>query len=425
MRRLLLLALLLAAVLPAAASAARKGPCVPGDASSPQCVWWNAKVTLVADGDTVRVRIPGEGTADVRFIGINAMELHHYSHSASARRGDCMGVPAANFIDRLIKGNHRRVRLAAQRASSRSGHRIRRSVWVKAHGQWIDLARTELAAGYGLFLPNGVEWAHNREYQLLAAQARVAGKNLWNPAACNGPEQDAHLQVVANWDADGADEQNINGEYVEVRNLGTAPVSLTGWWVRDSWLNWWQGRQHGTPGYRFAPGTALAPGEALRVHIGCGTETATDKHWCQRSSAFENITYDQTHMGDGAYLFDAKGDLRASFLYPCLVACSDPLQGKVKLIAHPSNPEAMAIVNVSTDPIDLGDHVWELRSRDKAHTYVFSQVFSPGRTLRPDDTLEINPPAGFKGYPDTGGAVELRTLDDQLTACADWGDRHC
>jgi endonuclease YncB( thermonuclease family) len=379
----------------------------------------------VADGDTLRVRIPGEGTADVRFIGINAMELHHYSHSAGARRGDCMGVPAANFIDKLIKGSHRRVRLAAQKASSRSGRRIRRSVWVKSHGQWVDLARAELEAGYVLFLPNGEEWAHNREYQLLAAQARAAGKHLWNPAACRGPAQDAQLQVVANWDASGADEQNINGEYIEVRNLGAAPVDLAGWWVRDSWLNWWQGRQHGTPGYRFAPGTTLDPGAALRVHVGCGTETAIEKHWCQRSTAFENITYDRTQMGDGAYLFDAKGGLRASFLYPCLIACSDPLAGKVRLVAHPSTPEAMSIVNVSAAPVDLGDHVWQLRSRDNAHTYVFSRVFSPGETLAPGDALDVRPPGEFKGYPDTGGAVELRTLDDQLTACAAWGDRSC
>src|SRR4051794_17870713 len=114
MLRSLLLALFLAALIPATASAARKAPCIPGDQSSPQCLWWNAKVTLVADGDTIRAKVAGVGVADVRFIGINAMELHHYSHSAKARRGDCMGVPAANFIDKLIKGSHRRVRLAAQ-----------------------------------------------------------------------------------------------------------------------------------------------------------------------------------------------------------------------------------------------------------------------------------------------------------------------
>jgi endonuclease YncB( thermonuclease family) len=422
MSRALFLGLILALLVPATASAARKAPCIPGDKSSPQCLWWTAKVTLVADGDTIEVKIPGEGAAQVRFNGINAMELHKYSRTPSARRGDCMGVPAANFVDRLIG---KRVHLAAQRASSRSGHRIRRSVWVKKGGKWVDVARQEIAAGYALFLPNGDEWVHNREYQLLAAQARAAGKNLWNPRACGGPAQDAELQVVANWDADGPDERNINGEYIEVRNLGGAPVNLAGWWVRDSWLNWFKGKVKGTPGYRFAPGTALAPGASLRVHVGCGSESATDKYWCQKSTAFENITYDHTKMGDGAYLFDPRGGLRASFLYPCVAACVDPLQGKVRLLVHPSNPEAMAIVNTSSAPIDLGDHVWQLRSRDKAGTYVFSQVFSPGRILRPGGEVEINPPAGFRGYPDNGGAVELRTLDDQLTACADWGDRRC
>lgn len=420
--RLLPFALLLALLAPATASAASKAPCIPGDKSSPQCLWWNAKVTLVADGDTIEVKIPGEGAAQVRFNGINAMELDKYSRTPSARRGDCMGVPAANFVDKLIG---KRVKLAAQRASSRSGHRIRRSVWVKKGGRWVDVAREEIAAGYALFLPNGDEWVHNREYQLLAAQARAAGKNLWNPRACRGPAQDAKLQVVANWDASGQDEANINGEYIVVRNLGGTPVSLAGWWVRDSWLNWFKGKVKGTPGYRFAPGTTLAPGAELRVHVGCGSETATEKHWCQKSTAFENITYDKTAIGDGAYLFDPKGGLRASFLYPCKLACSDPLQGKVRLVVHPSNPEAMAIVNASDTPLNLVDHVWQLRSRDKAHSYVFSEVFGIGDVLRPGAAKSIRPPAGFKGYPDNGGAVELRTLDDQLTACADWGDRRC
>jgi hypothetical protein len=112
-------------------------------------------------------------------------------------------------------------------------------------------------------------------------------------------------------------------------------------------------------------------------------------------------------------------------MYPCLIACSDPLRDKVRLVAHPSAPEAMTIVNVSGGTIDLADHVWQLRSRDRAHTYVFSEVFAPGTMLEPGAVTTIHPPGAFKGYPDKGGAVELRTLDDQLTACAAWGDRNC
>jgi endonuclease YncB( thermonuclease family) len=421
MRRHLALILLAFLALPAAtASAAKKAPCDKGDRSGPQCLWWNAKVTLVADGDTVKVNIPGEGPAEVRFIGLNAMEMHRYSHTPSKRRGDCMAVAATNNIDRIISANHNRVQLAAQRKSSRSGRRIRRSVWVGG----IDLAKRQLQDGYAVFLPNGEEWAHNLDYQVLAAQARQRGRNLWNPNACGGGQQDAKLSVVAKWDADGADERNLNDEYVEVRNLGTKAVDLSGWWVRDSWLNWWKGKQHGTPGYRFAPGTTLGPLSFLRVHIGRGNETADNKFWGQRSSAFENVTYDRTHMGDGAYLFDSKGGLRASFLYPCKVACSDPLAGKVRLAPHPSNPEAIGIVNTAGGQVNLVDHVLKLRNRGKSGEYVFGDVFglSAGSIITRGATWR--PPTANR-FSDNGGVVELRTLDDQLTACAAWGFGRC
>ncbi len=422
MTRCWLATLALVAFAPATAQAARTAPCIPGDTAAPPCLWWKAKVKLVADGDTLRVKLKGKKKkVDVRLIGVNAMEMRRYSHTARKRRGDCMAVAAANSIERIIKANRWRVQLAAQKQSSRSGRRIRRSVWVKS----TDLARRQLEDGYGLFLSNADEWAHNGDYQLVAAHARAARRNLWDPNACGGPQQDARLQVVANWDADGSDEQNLNGEYIVVRNLGAAPVDLGGWWVRDSWLNWWQGKKNGTPGYRFADGTVLAAQGSVRVHIGCGTETPARRFWCQQSSAFENVSYDHTGIGDGAYLFDPKGGLRASFLYPCRLGCADPLQGKIRIVARASSPEAMVIANTSLVPVDLGDHVFKLRSRDTPGSYVFGQVFEPGNdALRGSFTL-IEPPSGFQGYPDGGGVVELRTLDDQLTACAAWGDRRC
>jgi endonuclease YncB( thermonuclease family) len=422
MRRLLPF-LLVALVWPAAAGAARSR-CIPGDAGSPMCSWWNAKVTLVADGDTINAKIPGQGDRTIRFIGINAMELRVYSHTASKRRGECMGVAAADFVDHMVKASHGRVRLAAQRPSSRSGHRLRRSVWVKSHGRWVDLDRAEIAAGYDLFLPNKDEWAHNLEYQKLAARARAAGRNLWNPRACGGPEQGAKIAVAANWDADGNDEQNLDGEYIDISNRGSGPLDLSRWWARDSWLNYWHGVNHGTPGYPFARGTTVPAGGKLRLYIGCGHDGALSVHWCQKSSAFENVTYDKTHMGDGAYLFDPKGDLRASFMYPCELSCVDPDAGKVRIVPHPSRDESVAIRNTSGAPIDLGDHVLKLRNHGRAGEYVFGHVFPPGTTVKAGGTYTYVHDSANR-YSDNGGVIELRTLDDQLTACADWGFGHC
>ena len=43
-------------------------------------------------------------------------------------------------------------------------------------------------------------------------------------------------------------------------------------------------------------------------------------------------------MGDGAYLFDPQGDLRASMTYPCRIACTDPYQGAVERDGQAARP---------------------------------------------------------------------------------------
>ncbi len=439
---LLLLGLLLG-VLPAAASAqsAVRAPCVAG-AQSPTCTFWSARATFVADGDTIKAVIDGDRSGSehlIRFTGINAMELHRYSKYAARRRGECNGLAATALAERYVKGSHWRIRLAAQRAGSVSGprKRLRRSVWVKVAGHWEDLAKLELEQGLALWLPNGQEWAHNREYHTLAEQAAVAHRGIFDPTACGvGPDQDLPLSLSVNWDADGNDSHNLNGEWVEIRNGGARPLSLAGWWFRDSWLNY--DAQH-LPGYGFPAGTVVPAGGAIRLHIGCGASTATDFHWCQRSDAFENATYDRKALGDGGYLFDPQGDLRASQTYPCIVACMDPLAGAVRLGVHPTAPELITLTNTSSVPVDLGDHLLKLSSLGKRDAFIFGYPFAFGTILAPGQTMRILPGGsrtfasgldvqlgrGRYGLADRNGRLTLRTATDMVTACAAWGRQHC
>jgi endonuclease YncB( thermonuclease family) len=420
MLRLLLTVLAAALFLPAAADAAWSAPCGAGAPGGPECTWWNAKVTFVEDGDTVRAQVHGVGVRDIRFTGINAMELSVYSHRASRRRGDCHGVAATSLVERLVNRAHGRVRLAAQDPASASGHRIRRSVWVKSGGRYVDLGAQELTAGLALWLPNGVEYAHNREYATLAAQAIAARRNLYDPSSCGaGPDDDVPLTVAVNWDADGNDASNLNGEWVDVRNRGTRAVDLSGWFVRDSWLRRDPGRRE--PGHVFAPGTVLPAGETLRLHAGCGADSALERYWCQGGSVFENVTGAPRDLGDGAYLFDPDGDLRASFIYPCLVGCVDAAAGRVKLVAHPSRPESMAVVNTSDAPVDLSGHVLKYRNHGRPDQYVFAKVLDG--VLAPGRRISWTPDGDR--FADGGGVVELRTLDDILTDCVSWGADRC
>jgi endonuclease YncB( thermonuclease family) len=446
MRRLLPVLLAAVSVLlpalafaPGAQAATSRGACVAGTAG-PQCHFWTAKTTFIADGDTIRVRVDGQrGEKTIRFIGINTMELSRYSKYPARRRGSCMGLEATALVERYIKASHGVVRLSAQNPSSRTGHRLRRSVAVRVGGQWQDLGRILMQEGYALWLPNGAEWAHNGEYHALAEAAAAARHNLYNPAACaGGPSPDAQLAVDVNWDADGADQKNLNGEWVDIRNLGTADVSLAGWWLRDSWLRF--SAPH-IPGYRFPAYAVVPAGRSIRLYAGCGENGAANPNrffWCQKDSVFENAN-GKGDVGDGGYLFDPRGNLRASMIYPCVQSCVSPLAGKVDIQVHPTTPESISVRNVSGEPVDLAGYLLKLHLSGKPSQFIWGYPFGAGSVLSPGETLTIYP----QGSPsadtrldrhlgrgpyiltDGGNVVSLRSANDVVVACRAWGRSRC
>lgn len=294
------------------------GPCIAGN-TAPICNFWRGKVKFVDDGDTIDVRLPTSTgkrkTVRVRVTGIQAMEQSVYTSHPRKRRGDCHALPATARLEQLIRKGHGTVRLAAQDPQSTTGGRLRRSVAVKVGGQWLDVGKVLVAEGHALWLPNPVEYAWNATYNELAQKAALAGVNLWDTEACGvGPSADASLDFAVQPDARGNDFDNVNGERVTIQDLDPAtPVPLGHWWVRDSALR----------RYTFPSGAVIQPGGTLTMRVGVGTNTDITFYWGQKRPVFENPKPDGRGMGDGAYLFDPQGDLRAWMMYPCrLVDCS-------------------------------------------------------------------------------------------------------
>jgi endonuclease YncB( thermonuclease family) len=302
--------------LPASARAEWTGPCLP-QSTAPTCHFWQGKVKWVDDGDTVDVKLPTSTgkrkTVRVRLTGIQAMEQSVYTRNPRKRKGDCHALPATARLEQLIQKARGTVRLAAQDPASTTGGRLRRSIAARIHGKWVDVGRVLAAQGHALWLPNGIEWAWNATYNLLTQDAAAEQRNLWNPHACGlGPSQRSTLNLTVNWDARGNDFDNVNGERVTIENLDlVTPVSLAGWWVRDSALR----------RYSFPSWAAIPAGGSVIVRMGIGVDTDTTFYWGQKRPVFENPRPDGRGMGDGAYLFDPQGDLRAHVIYPCLVYC--------------------------------------------------------------------------------------------------------
>ena len=329
MRRglLALAATLLAATLAADPAAARRAPCAEG-AKQPLCTFQDARAVFIADGDTIRVRLGGR-LQNVRFTGINAMELTRYSKYPSRRRGACHGLEATAFVERAIKRSGWKVRLAAQKLSSRAEKRLRRSVWVKQGGRWRDLASWSCRPAWRCGSRTASSTRTTASTPCSPRRRAAARKALYDPGACGaGPDQDLPIGVTVNWDADGNDAQDLNGEWVDIHNGGdrdAAARRLVGARLLAAL------RRGRVPGYRLPPRPSSRPARRCACASAAAPRRARAALVPEASRRSRTSARWRRDMGDGAYLFDPQGDLRAWQIYPCLVACSDPLAGKVEL----------------------------------------------------------------------------------------------
>jgi endonuclease YncB( thermonuclease family) len=382
---------------------------------------WVAPVVSVDDGDTIHVRLNGR-LKTVRISSIQAMEQSVYSPHPDKRRGECHALEATARLEQLIRAGHRRVRLGAQDARSHAGYRLRRSVAVRIGGRWRDVGLTLIREGHALWMAGTTEDRWNRAYNEAEQRARLDGAGLWNPAHCGrGPEQDVPLRLWVSSDPVGKDTDNINGEFIRIQNQGTTAVPLGHWWVRDSMLR----------RFTFPAGTVLEPGHTVTVRVGRGTASGETFYWGLGDPAFENANGDGRDLGDGGYLFDPQGDLRAAMVYPCLVACSDPNQGAVAVIAHPRRPESISVRNTSDHPVDL--YGYELALPGSTYDFGDWPALAPGQAVQVDvngDPADDTAPQRYWGLgrlilPDPGGVVRLTTFTDITLACDAWGSGSC
>lgn len=73
-----------------------------------------------------------------------------------------------------------------------------------------------------------------------------------------------------NYDAEGDDRKNLNGEYVIIKNTGETDVDMTGWILEDE------------ANHKFHfPIFTLKAGSTVTVYTGSGTNTETELYWGQ------------------------------------------------------------------------------------------------------------------------------------------------
>jgi endonuclease YncB( thermonuclease family) len=415
-------ALLLAGLGIAGPAVADDPPLKPGEV-----IQERGYVARVTDGDTFRfANTPNRRTSSyqiIRLIGVQAPEVSRKGFHA----GECNGDLAQQELVTIAEG--RRVVLAA-RADTRDRARNRklRTAYVQdGKGNWVDLAAQMLRGGWGQWFPKKSEPAHNREYHELAQAAQVAGLNIWNPTNCgNRYATGIPLQMWIQPDPSGNDWKNVNGEYIRIANQSPdAAADLSGWSLRDGSLNW----------LRFPSGTVIPANSALTVRVGVGRNTATTLFWGRKRPVFSNLGVTADYMGDGAYLIDRQGNVRAWYMYPCLGDCSDPRMGLVKItkVRHdpPGNevrrPNSEFVIVKNTGAETFSMVGYEIRIGG------WTREFGPHDTLGPGQSLKIligkGQDNGTRRYfgmhhsilNNTGDMISLRSFDARVIDCYAYG----
>jgi hypothetical protein len=94
------------------------------------------------------------------------------------------------------------------------------------------------------------------------------------------------------FDAPGDDRENLNGEWVRIKNSGDGPVLIAGWTLSDT---------TGADPYTF-PAFLLLPRSSVTVYTGSGILNDTALFMGRTEPVFGN-------GGDTAYLRDGSGNL--------------------------------------------------------------------------------------------------------------------
>jgi len=168
------LALLLALLLSACA-AATEAPAPPADAppaaASPAPSGVRAQVARVVDGDTIRVRIEGQGTKEyaVRYIGMDTPETVKPNTPVQ-----CFGREAKRRNEELVKGKT----VVLEKDVSETDRYGRLLRYVYADGRMVNAALVE--EGYAQVATYPPDVKHQELFLRLQRQAREAGRGLWS-----------------------------------------------------------------------------------------------------------------------------------------------------------------------------------------------------------------------------------------------------
>lgn len=228
-------------------------------------------VKNVIDGDTIEL----EDGRKIRYIGINAPESGQNFYEESKKRNK-----------ELVEGKKVKLEFDVEKFDKYG----RTLAYVFVGDIFVNLQLVKEGLAVVETIPPNIKYVDD----LLNAQkyAQENGLGIWK-------KSEIKLKIInINYDAPGNDNLNLNGEWVEIKNLGKDPVNMKNFVLKD------------LANHIFTfPDYTLNPNSVVKIYSGCGTNTKDSLYWCSTGAIWNNDT-------DTAFLYDNNGNLIDKYTYP-------------------------------------------------------------------------------------------------------------
>jgi len=233
------------------------------------------------------------------------------------------------------------------------------------------------------------------------------------------------------WKEDAArTTDRYNQEFVRIKNRGTKAIDVSRWTIRMG----------GFHTLRVPSGERVASKRTLTIHVGEGRDRRYHRFLGLSRFLLTNTNLDGgPHRGNGVYLLDPDGDLRAYQTWPCVRTCDDPTGGAIVIQdvsydpdgydAEHVNGEWVSFKNVGEEPVRTGNLVFE--NSPYVYELPVGHVLDPGETLRiragkGADTHNVRYLGSDKPIMvNTGDRVFVRTFNGIVIDCVAWGSASC
>jgi micrococcal nuclease len=271
---------------------------------------WTVEVVRLIDGDTIEVRFPDGHTEDVRLLGVDTPEVHvavdppEYESIPDTEAGrDWLrdwGHKASEFARNQLGG--KTVEIATDPQADRRGSYGRLLVYVYVDGQ--NFNRQLIEQGYARLYDS--DFSSRDAFASAEQTAQSNDVGLWNFEGSTTPTPTTTVTdggvsvsiVEIHADADGNDHENLNDEYIVLKNMGESAIDMTGWTLRDE-------ADHT---FTFPSGFTLSPGDTVVIRTGSGRDSSETLYWGSDSAVWNN-------GGDTIILIDSSGTIVLSREY--------------------------------------------------------------------------------------------------------------